>query len=165
MKLTLIQITKLREFFNKLLQNNSLSPSFIVKNLSVLNKISEELTEKINLLNSVYKKDDVNYIYITDSSYQIIKPFFDENGKSIIHSDENVLSQIKNDTDIFIPYFVNPELFEEYNIEYNNINNEVVEDLKIYKITEEEVIDAEKNNKITSDDLLILHQVGYYTFD
>lgn len=165
MKLTLIQITKLREFFNKLLQNNSLSPSFIVKNLSVLNKISEELTEKINLLNSVYKKDDVNYIYITDSSYQIIKPFFDENGKSIIYSDENIINQIKNDTDIFIPYFVNPELFEEYNIEYNNINNEVVEDLKIYKITEEEVVNAEKNNKITSEDLLILHQVGYYTFD
>lgn len=165
MKLTLLQITKLREFFNKLLQNNSLSPSFIVKNLSVLNKINEELTEKINLLNSVYKKDDVNYIYVTDSSYQIIKPFFDENGKSIIHNDENVLSQIKNDTDIFVPYFVKPELFEEYNNEYNNINNEVVEDLKIYKITEEEVVNAEKNNKITSEDLLVLHQVGYYTFD
>ena len=165
MKLTLLQITKLREFFNKLLQNNSLSPSFIVKNLSVLNKINEELTEKINLLNSVYKKDDINYIYITDSSYQIIKPFFDENGKGIIHSDENVLSQIKNDTDIFVPYFVKPELFEEYNNEYNNINNEVVEDLKIYKITEEEVVNAEKNNKITSEDLLVLHQVGYYIFD
>lgn len=165
MKLKLSQIKQLKEFFEKLLKNNSLSPSFIVKNLSVINKIDEDLNSKINLLSFMYKTDEINYVYITDINYQLIKPFYDENGKGVIYSDENIINCKKNESDIFVPYFVNPEVFNEYNTEYNKINNEDIEDLKIYKITEEEVVSAEKNNKITSEDLLVLHQVGYYTFD